>query len=87
MKVTSIALAIAAMGSVDAKEFADRKTPFQRRIEKSFGLFDEWGASQMAGHSKYSQVYAELDNKEQFKTLYRSFIPTLVITLVIKNIS
>ena len=25
MKVTSIALAIAAMGSVDAKEFADRK--------------------------------------------------------------
>jgi len=67
MKVTSIALAIAAMGSVDAKEFANRKTPFQRRIEKSFGLFDEWGASQMAGHSKYSQVYAELDNKSKFR--------------------
>lgn len=67
MKVTSIALAIAAMGSVDAKEFADRKTPFQRRIEKSFDLFDEWGAVQMAGHSKYSELVAEFDNKSKFR--------------------
>jgi len=69
MKVTSVALAIAAMGSVNAgkKEFSDKKTPFQRRIEKSFGLFDEWAALQMAGHSKFSELHAELDNKSKFR--------------------
>jgi len=68
MKVTSVALAIAAIGSVDAeKEFADKKTPFQRRIEKSFGLFDEWAALQMAGHSKFSEQHAEFNNKSKFR--------------------
>jgi hypothetical protein len=51
------------------------QTPFQRRIEKSFNLFDEWGASQMAGHSKYSELHAEFDNKEQFEILFANFIP------------
>ena len=36
MKVTSIALAIAAMGSVDAKEFADKKVKEKSRMAHRF---------------------------------------------------
>ena len=76
MKVTSIAVGIAALGSVDAKKVRKREikkektdrfqTPFQRRIEKSFGLLDEWAYFNMANHSKYTDVVPELDNQAQF---------------------
>ncbi|CAG5099134.1 Oidioi.mRNA.OKI2018_I69.XSR.g16281.t1.cds [Oikopleura dioica] len=80
MKVTSIALGIAALGSVDAK-----KTPFQRRIEKSFNLLDEWAYFNMANHTKYTDIVPELDNQSKFNykvTTVRSKVVDYYLKLV-----
>ena len=52
----SILMALAYTGD-------SRKTPFERRLIKTFGILGRWGAANLQGHDHYTIKHPEKQNQ------------------------
>lgn len=62
MKLISV-LGLAIVSQTEAK---GPKTPFRRRLEKTFNLVDEWSQTNLKNHPHATEKVAEKDNKTKF---------------------
>jgi len=63
MKLISIFVPLAVVTDVSAK---GPKTPFRRRLDKTFGLIKEWRAQNLNAHPHSKVKLSEKDNKTKF---------------------
>lgn len=63
MKLLGVFVPLAAISEVNAK---GAKTPFRRRLDKTFGLIKEWKAKNLNAHPHASIKLADKDNQTKF---------------------